>query len=375
MLLARSEDRLTAAVFGVAAYAVTAAWAPSAWAVTGPQICVYGIGLAWAIRPRMSPAIAMPLLMAAIGLAQIALRSTVSPFTTATAICAWLAYGVVAYLSRECARDKLLAGIAYLAGVLGTLAILVRFTSTFRVFWIFPVKYAEVFGPYVYRNHYAAFVELALGPTLYLALRRREQRPLFILIAAVLIAGVVVAQSRAGLILATAEVLLIAGIGARRGLASKGLAAALALAIIAAVAAVGWSGVAERFEERNAYHVRAEIALSSLDMFRDRPITGWGLGTWRSMYPSYARIDPGVVVNEAHNDWAQWACDGGVLALAAMLAFAGWCAVRGAKTIWGLGVAMVFIHAAVDYPFQEPSIMILTMVLAGLFCAKRERRY
>ena len=67
-------------------------------------------------------------------------------------------------------------------------------------------------------------------------------------------------------------------------------------------------------------------------------------------------------------------CDAGVTGLLAMLVFAGWCIARGVKTIWGIGVPIVFVHALVDYPFQEPSILILTMMLAGLQSAGTKRR-
>ena len=84
------------------------------------------------------------------------------------------------------------------------------------------------------------------------------------------------------------------------------------------------------------------------------------------MYPAYGRIDPGVLVNEAHNDWAQWAAEGGVLALVAMAAMFVWSVRIGLRTGWALGIAAVFLHAIVDYPFEEPSVVLLLMLLAGL---------
>ena len=283
MLSARSENRLTSAVFVIAAYSVAVAWTSAVWAITVPQTCFFLLGIAWLVRPEMSLPTLVPLFMAAIGVAQIAFHATVSPFLSATAVCSWMAYAVVAYLSRHCAKDKMLQAFACFAGVIGCLAILVRFTSTFHVFWIFQVKYEDVFGPYVYRNHFAAFVELALGPALYLAMRKKEQRALFVMIAAVLWAGVVLAESRAGLILTSFEIILIVALGAQRKIISKSLIVVLAFSALAGAAIVGWTGIAARFQEQNAYHVRAEIVKSSLDMFRDRPLSGWGLGTWRSM--------------------------------------------------------------------------------------------
>lgn len=39
---------------------------------------------------------------------------------------------------------------------------------------------------------------------------------------------------------------------------------------------------------------------------------GFGLGNWPRAYPRYAVFDDGNYVNQAHNDWAQWAVEGGV---------------------------------------------------------------
>ena len=36
------------------------------------------------------------------------------------------------------------------------------------------------------------------------------------------------------------------------------------------------------------------------------------MGTWPEAYPGYARFDDGSFVNQAHNDWVQWAAEGGL---------------------------------------------------------------
>jgi hypothetical protein len=361
------------ALFAVLAYAIAAAWSPAFWAVTVPSILLLALAL---IRiGRGSPlALSWAWAIALIGVVQIVTGTSAYLFQTEAAILSWVAYGAVAWLAARADAPTMLPLLAYLAGAVALFAILVPVTSTFHIFWIFPVRYPLVFGPYVYRNHYAAFAELMLAPALYLACKRREQRALFVFIAAALFAGVIVAESRAGTILITCETLAVLAIVTRRRLLSGRAAAALAIALCVGAAAVGFTGLNQRFHEQNAYHVRAEILKSSFDMWRARPIAGWGLGTWRTMYPSYARIDPGVIVNEAHNDWAQWACDGGTLAVLVMLSLAFWSAWRGVQSIWGLGVSVVFVHALVDYPFQEPSIMFLAMVIVGLMLSCPRRR-
>ena len=57
------------------------------------------------------------------------------------------------------------------------------------------------------------------------------------------------------------------------------------------------------------------------------------------MYPRYAGLDTGLTVNQAHNDWAQWAAEGGLPFLLVMILFAGLLCKPAFRSIYGLGVA------------------------------------
>ncbi len=85
-------------------------------------------------------------------------------------------------------------------------------------------------------------------------------------------------------------------------------------------------------------------------MARARPLTGFGLGTWTSAYPAYAVADFGVIANHAHSEWGQWATEGGVGVVALMAALLVLALRRGVKSVWGIGLAAVMLHAWVDYP-------------------------
>jgi O-antigen ligase len=95
-------------------------------------------------------------------------------------------------------------------------------------------------------------------------------------------------------------------------------------------------------------------------MIRDRPALGFGLGTWSTAYPAYALRDNGLLANQAHNDWAQWAVEGGLPFLLLILAIAGRSVRPAFRSLWGIGVLAVFVHSLVDYPLQRPA-------LAGFF--------
>ena len=89
------------------------------------------------------------------------------------------------------------------------------------------------------------------------------------------------------------------------------------------------------------------------------------------MYPRYAGLDTGVVVNQAHNDWAQWAAEGGLPFLVVMILFAGLLCKPAFRSIYGLGVAAVLLHALVDYPMQQrPALAAWWFAMAGAVCAR-----
>src|SRR5262249_31651978 len=101
-------------------------------------------------------------------------------------------------------------------------------------------------------------------------------------------------------------------------------------------------------------------------MIRDGPLTGFGLGAWSSAYPRYASFDDGTFANQAHNDWVQWAAEGGVPFFAMMLAIASWSVLPAICSTWGIGMLAVVVHAVVDYPFQQrPQLAVFFFAMVG----------
>ena len=94
------------------------------------------------------------------------------------------------------------------------------------------------------------------------------------------------------------------------------------------------------------------------------------MGCWPAAYPAFATFDPGAMVNQAHTDWLQWTAEGGLPVGIAMLSLALWAIRPAIRSIWGIGVIAVLIHAAFDYPFSRPAvgawpILILSMAAVG----------
>jgi O-antigen ligase len=193
-------------------------------------------------------------------------------------------------------------------------------------------------------------------------------------IVATLFGSVVTGGSRTGSVLCLLEILMIPIIAFWRAMINGRVLARALLgslgAVVVLTGVVGWEKLWKRLQEPNPYSLRKDLALSSISMVRDRPLTGFGLGTWPEAYPGYARFDDGRYVNQAHNDWVQWAAEGGLPFLALMLAIAGWSVGPAVRSLWGVGILSVWLHALVDYPMQQrPALAAFFFALLGALAA------
>jgi O-antigen ligase len=358
-------------------------WVEGFWAVGLFQLGVFSLGIAWSIASiterrilRLAPVLVPLGAIAAWPLLQLAANYTIYRWETWNSLWSWTVNWIVFFLAlqigSDCARlQRYLKALVYFAGIVATLAILQSFTSGGKIFWLVPSGYDNlVFGPFVYQNQFAAFIELLLPVALYFSLVSKSNRLLPASIAAVMLAGVFASASRVGAVLVLVELFLVPLLAIRARIVAR-QEGVVALARIGAFAGVGgivvgYGVVWERFLLADPYVMRREVWTAALNMIRDRPGMGFGLGTWLSAYPQYAIFDPSRLVNQAHSDWLQWTVEGGIAYLLLMLIVALMLTRSALQSIWGLGVIFVFVHALVDYPFQQrPVLAALFFAVAG----------
>jgi O-antigen polymerase len=364
-------------------------WIPGRWALTAFQVAICALAIVRIWRRRGIGIHPVGLLLAAIivgGLSQIAAGWSAEASKTGQAVLDWVVNLAAFSLALEGAadaarRERFLRTLLWFAAGIAVAATLTSFTSRPGfAFWRFPVEQDVItFGPFLYRNQYAAFVEAILPLAVLRAILDRGRAASYVMIAAILFASVVAAGSRVGTFLCLAEILLIPALayfqrtlsGATFAQAFAGSLAAIALAFTIA----GWQSIWTRLQEPHPFTQRADLNRSSAAMFRERPWTGSGLGTWPVVYPKFALYDDGLFVNQAHDDWAQWAVEGGVGMLAIMLAVAAWSLRPAVRAMWGLGIAAVFVHGLIDYPFQQrPALAAFFFALLGTLLGEKPRR-
>lgn len=258
------------------------------------------------------------------------------------------------------------------------LDLLEQASRTNLYYWAIQSKYHAVFGPFAYWNNFAQFAELALPLMLWAGLSKRHSSPVpYLVLGAVEICAVVASGSRAGTLLVLAELVAVIGLAyARRQ--DRRLLVGIALACVLSflfVFAAGFDVVIKKLQQNDQLAVRRSINQSSLEMIRERPLTGWGLETYVPVYRMFAHYDDGTYVNRAHNDWLQWAAEGGIPFAALMLALFVWTVRPAVASVWGIGLIAICLHALVDYPFARLGVcgwyFALAPMLAAQFTEKR----
>jgi O-antigen ligase len=154
---------------------------------------------------------------------------------------------------------------------------------------------------------------------------------------------------------------------------------AVGVLILALLAFLGKGQVLGRLGDL-APGIRWNMTKDCLRMFSHRPLWGWGLGTFPTVYPGYRSFYTNLFINEAHNDYAQLLVETGLLGFGLML----WFLVRmyrhglptsrrweftwdGALSLAALlGCTGILIHSFVDFNLQIPANAAFFYVLSAL---------
>lgn len=162
-----------------------------------------------------------------------------------------------------------------------------------------------------------------------------------------------------------------------------GVVLAMVVLIIGLNAAVGWLRIDA--DATSTADSRARMSSETLKVGVDHAPWGAGVGSFIPAYQQGARNDGlmNVYVNNAHNDYAQWWLEAGILGVAVALLALGvlvGALVRllrlplesgtrtsGLAAMMGIGV--IVLHSMVDYPLRTQALMAVFAVLSGIAVA------
>jgi O-antigen ligase len=394
-------------IYALLVFSVLAHGGVEEWARAVFEVGAGALFLIWALRfylDKRSSFFATPLLPPLVGLTLLALaqwifRLSILPYATRVELQLLLADVLVLFLAAQAFRELdewkgfvwVLMIFAFVVSIFG---ILQHLTFNGKLYWFREMHYGGIpFGPYVNRNHFAAFAELtaplALVP-LILGKVRRERLFIVGVFAVVQVGALLLSASRGGVISFAAQLVLLALVLVLRREKGKALIAGAAV-LGAALAMVFWLGVGQilsRFSNMQPSEVssskRVAMARGTWHLFLDHPLLGTGLGTIQVAYPPYETLYDGKVVNHSHNDYLEAIAETGVLGgfccawfLAVLLieskrrlmqrdsAFAS--ALQLAAMV---GCCGFLVHSLVDFNLHIPANALLFFLVASLATAE-----
>lgn len=361
-------------------------WAPPRWPLSAAQAALLLLGTAlalWlAVRPEGLVAAYPELALAAAALWAVFLVAAGKSVYAAQSweAAAWWLTAVACtgagahLLAGERPRVWFLRAFLWFGAAVAVVGLAQFYSGSSKIFWLFPYRYSDCLGPFQNRNNFAAFIELLVPIALWQALEERRDRILYLGLGASLVAAAVASGSRAGTAIVFFEVFVVFAVAWRRGKLPRGSlmrAAAWMFALAGlAILIAGWEILWRRIQAGNLLLYRREIFASTLAMVAVRPLTGFGPGTFQTVFPAYTTFDAGLVVNHAHNDWLEWAAEGGIPFALLLLSVAVWSIRPALRSVWGIGLLGVFLHAFFDYPMQRLGVAGWVFVLIGALAAE-----
>lgn len=252
----------------------------------------------------------------------------------------------LALIYRYCSTKKRVTVIIHSVIVLGVISAffgILRQTLQQQPGFILPRTLPGVgYGQFINKNHFALFMEMALGLVLGMALFRGVSRDRMMLYAALGIpiwTGLVLSNSRAAILAMLCQVVIAFVLLTRRPSDSKTknekqwlttralLLVAFVVVILAGTVWVGGDRLVTKFTaastefeaaesgERSGV-TRNEIWRASWKMFTAHPVLGVGLGGYWIAITKYHNASGVSTPQEAHNDYLELLSSGGLVGMA-----------------------------------------------------------
>ncbi len=385
------------------------------WSVFVLEISAAVLFLAWIARQlisgtiqiRWAPVFAPMLLFGGVVAFQLLFGFTAYSYATAAQAMRYLAYSGLCFVALQAldapeAQTKFAWVLSWFGFAVAIFALVQGLSSNGRIYWLrTPTFGGWIYGPYVNHNHYAGLMEMLAPLPLMLGLIgkvRGAERFLFAFASLIMAATIFTSGSRGGMVAFACEAVLFAVIAWTRKKSVSTVVAVTAFALLLGtlIAWLGWSTVAARWQEVRLTH-GVELSISSrvaidkdaLHMFAARPLVGWGLGNFATVYPRFRSFFTDMYVNAAHNDYLQILVETGVLGGIAIIWFVFLILRAGVRQMWPahplgfwedgtqspggavsaaalIECAGLLVHSLVDSNLQIPGNAALFYVLAAI---------
>ena len=376
------------------------------WSICVLEVAVSVLISVWAVREATTagfqiapnPLFAPMVLFAGVVLLQIIFHLTAYWYATWSKGLLWASYaGIFFLVSQVFRRQQWVTGFGLFFTGYGFLvalfAIVQQFTSNGKLYWVVTNRHGGWFyGPYVNHAHYAGLMEMLVPFPIVFAIARgwgRHGRVFFLFVAVVMCSTIFLCQSLGGMIALAVELLVLSLVLLRNRRSAYReilLLGGLCLSLVAWLVWLRPSGLLERLARLlnpiadAGVTGRIAIVRDSLRMVWQRPLLGWGLGTFSTVYPSFRSFYTNLWVNEAHNDFVQTLVETGIAGFAiacwflVLLSREGvrnsrhWRSGPCSKTALAafLGCIGLLVHGLFDFNLQIPANAAFFFALSAL---------
>lgn len=388
-------------VFGlctVLIFAIMAFGAVEEWSSFGLEAGAVALLLVWVgkqlvsgqLKVSKNPLYLPALLFFGLIFVQLVIHRSAYSYVTRYEALQYVSYGIVLLIAAECVRDedarkKFILVFTLFGALFALFAIAQDFTSGGKLFWTRTPQFGgSIYGSYVNRDHYAGLMEMLVPIPVVLSLGHLlhgAKRVLAGFCAGLMASTIFLSGSRGGMIAFVAEMALLAALifGKQRSTRRTTAYVGLCFFTVALIVYLSKGQVLGRFADMSP-DARLFITKDSIPIFLKRPVLGWGLGTFPTIYPQYRSFYATKFVNAAHNDYAQLLVETGLLGFALMLWFLfrlyrqGLPPSRRWDVKWDralslaalIGCTGILLHSFVDFNLQIPANASMFYVLCAL---------
>ncbi len=286
------------------------------------------------------------------------------------------------------------------------LGIMQKFTGTKDMYWVVKASRSTLFGPFENRNHFAGYIGMVIPLALGLlvsrfasaAFSRHAARRsivakfqshffanlLLTFVIVIMISSIFLSLSRGGIIsffVVVVAFCTLVGLAKLRGVMGRGLKIIVSVLVITFVFLM-WLGldpVLDRLSNISS-PPRYEVYENTINIAKDFPLLGTGVGTFQYIYPGYKTLQDQLYYDHAHNDYLELISDSGlvgfVIVLSGLIMFFWKTLVKWwerryyyAKgvTLGGVcSVIAILAHSFTDFNLHIPANALFLSIILGL---------
>jgi O-antigen ligase len=339
---------------------------------------------------------------------------SIYPYATRTELLKVLSYIGLFYLVVNNLNDRKqvswLIAIIILIGCFEAFYGLLEYLSGHQHIFLYKKKYCTAYatGTFVNKNHFAGYLEmvipLGVGVMIYhwlslpasplkgvrgfitrLASEQGSKLALLALAVIIMLLGVIFSQSRMGILSVVTSLLVMTALLIWGG-GGKGVFKLISIILIIGTLGGMWLGIEpliKRFsllpEEITPEISRVVLWEDTIQLVRDFPLWGSGLGTYRYIFPKYKSTKIQATYYHAHNDYLELLAETGMIGFLTVMGLVGYLLVQvtikwrrrknpyvKGMVLGGIGslVAQLF-HSLADFNMHIPANVLLVSVIIG----------